>query len=207
MPSSACTAATTAATSTPPVRWRWREAEEVKAHAALGLVPLPSVPEHHLSLLLRIERAKPNNVNEAQWEEAMRGLRTFLATGHADEASRLGWPEDELFRVPELWSQIHLCGAALLIGDREIVNITSAEIRIKTASGSTLAFYRKPKTDYAVAYRARIKMAGEDSTKSEVQWRAFEAVVGLYLANHPGVGVDEANAAVRTAIASKAERP
>ena len=169
-----------------------REAEEVKAHAALGLVPLPSVPEHHLNLLLRIERAKPNNVNEAQWEEAMRGLRTFLATGHADEALRLGWPEDELFRVPELWSQIHLCGAALLIGDREVVNITSTEIRIKTASGSTLAFYRKPEVDYGVAYRARIKMLGDDGLKEEPRLRAFEPTVNLYLANHPGADIDAA---------------
>jgi hypothetical protein len=180
-----------------------REAEEVKAYAALGLVPLPSVPEYHLNLLLRIERAKPNNVNEAQWEEAMRGLRTFLATGHADEALRLGWPEDELFCVPELWSQIHLCGAALLIGDREVVGITAAEIRIRTASGSTLAFYRKPAVDYGVAYRARIKELGDDGLKEEPRLRAFESVVGLYLTNHPGIGVDEAKAAVQIAIAQE----
>ena len=41
----------------------------------------------------------------------MRGLRTFLATGQADEALSLGWPEHELFRVPKLWWQINLCGS------------------------------------------------------------------------------------------------
>ena len=118
----------------------------------------------------------------------------------ADEALRLGWPEDELFQVPVLWSQIHLTGTGLAIGDREVVNISSTEIRIKTASGATLAFYRKPKIDYGVAYRARIKSLGDDALKEEPRLRGLEAVVGLYRNNHPGISIDTAKGAVLAAI-------
>jgi hypothetical protein len=69
-------------------------------------------------LLDSLEEARPPDVADAQWNAAMSGLRAFLVSGHADEALRLGWPPDELYRVPELWSQIHLTGCALLIGDR-----------------------------------------------------------------------------------------
>ena len=80
------------------------------------------------------------------------------------------------------------------------INITSNEIRIKTASGATLALYRKPQVDYGVAYRARIKMVGEDASKEEFQLRAVEAVVNLYRTNHPSVDIDAAKAAVLAAI-------
>jgi hypothetical protein len=97
---------------------------------------------------------RPPDVDEERWRAALRGLRKFIADGYGAEAERVGWPSDELYRVPELWSQVHLTGAALAVGDREIVDVTSSEIRIKTASGATLAFYRKPVVDYRVAYEA-----------------------------------------------------
>jgi hypothetical protein len=157
--------------------------------------------EDQRALLEAAARARPPDVKDAHWEAALRGLKAFLEAGHGAEALRLGWPKDELYAVPLLWSRIDSCGAALLIGDREIVNITSAEIRIKAASGSTLAFYRKPKTDYGVAYRARIKDLGDDGLKEEPRLRAFEATVALFLANNPSATIDEAAAAVRAAIA------
>jgi hypothetical protein len=154
--------------------------------------------------LREVREAKPADVDARPWRRAIEGLESFLFSGWADEALRLGWPHDELFRVPSLWSRVDLCGAALLIGDREVVNITSTEIRIKTASGSTLAFYRKPQVDYGVAYRARIKMAGEDARKEgreeEVKLHALEAVARLYLSHHSGADIDTAKAAVLAAI-------
>ena len=114
----------------------WREAEEARAGAALGLGPLTRLFDRHFPLLYDIEEARPDDVNDAQWDVAMRGLRTFLATGGADEALSFGWTGDELFRVPELWAEIDLCGAALLIGDREVTEVTPTRIGIKTASGS-----------------------------------------------------------------------
>ena len=136
----------------------------------------PDAVRRRLETEAEVLRApRPPDVTEAHWEVALRGLRSFLANGHGDEAERLGWLKDELYAVPAVWSRVDLCGAALLIGDREVIGITPNEIRIRTASGSTLAFYRKPQVDYALAYRARIKMAGEDASKQEVQLRAVEA--------------------------------
>jgi hypothetical protein len=78
------------------------------------------------------ERRQPPDVSDAHWETAVQGLHAFLASGHGAEAEALGWPRDELYRVPELWSQIWLCGVALLIGDAVVTSVTATEIRIKT---------------------------------------------------------------------------
>jgi hypothetical protein len=142
---------------------------------------------------------QPPDATDVQWDVAMRGLRTFLAAGHGAEAERLGWPKDELYAVPKLWSQIHLCGAALLIGDREVVSITADEIRIRTASGATLAFRRRPQPDYAVAYRQRCKELahlGHD----EARFRAFDHCIAL-CRQLSGCDLEEAKALVRGAIA------
>jgi hypothetical protein len=135
-----------------------------------------------------------------RWTGAQDGLGRFVADGWGEQASLLGWSVDELYRVPPVWARVDLCGAALLIGDREVAGITPSEIRIKTASGSSLAFYRKPAVDYALAYRERIKMAGEDAHadggSEEIRLRAVEAVVNIYRSNHPSDTVDTAKAAV-----------
>ena len=70
----------------------------------------------------------------------MRGLWTFLATCGADDALRLGWTKGELFRVSPVWARGDLCGVGLLIGDREVVEVTPGEIRTKTASVATQRF-------------------------------------------------------------------
>ena len=168
----------------------------------------PDAVRRRLEAEAEVLRApRPPDVTDAHWAAALRGLRAFIAAGHGDEAERLGWPRDELYAVPPLWSRVDLCGAALLIGDREVIGITSTEIRIKTASGATLAFYRKP----AGRLRRRLPCAHQDGRrrrlKEEVQLRALEATVNLFRANNPGASIDEAKAAVLAAIASKAERP
>ena len=93
-----------------------------------------------------------------------------------------------------------------MVGDREVTGITPNEIRIKTASGATLAFYRKAKVDYGVAYRARIAGLGDDGLNEEPRLRAREAVVTLYRANNPTATIDEAAAAVTAAIKSMQEK-
>ncbi len=148
--------------------------------------------------LLRAPR--PPDVSDSAWQTALRGLRAFLANGHGDEAERLGWPRDELYAVPPVWSRVDMCGVGLLIGDREVFGITPNEIRVKTASGATLGIYRKPQIDYALAYRARIKSLGDDGLKEEPRLRALEAVVGLFRANNPGASIDEAKTAVLAAL-------
>ena len=131
----------------------------------------------------------------------MRGLEAFLRAGHGDQALRLGWTHDELFRIPELWSQIHLTGVGLLIRDREVVEITSTEIRIKTASGATLGFYRKPQLDYALVFRERLKLIrGNDAAGSgEPELRATEHAVNVYRHNHD-TSLDDSKQMVLDAI-------
>jgi hypothetical protein len=150
---------------------------------------------------------RPPDVTDAHWAAALRGLRAFIAAGHGAEALRLGWPKDKLYAVPPLWSRVDLCGAGLLIGDREVIGITPNEIRIKTDSGASLAFYRKPEVDYALAYRSRIKSLGDDGLIEEHQLRALEATVGLFRSNNPGASIDEAKTAVLAAIKSTNEAP
>ena len=180
----------------------WREAEETRASAALRLAPLTGLFDRHFPLLYDIEEARPGDVNNAQWDVAMRGLRTFLATGGADEALRLGWTKDELFRVPPVWSRVDLCGAALLIGDCEVVSVMSTEIRVNASSGATLAFYRKPEVDYRVAYEAHLKAicGNYPGDSEEPRLRAVERTVGLFRSNNPNASFEDAKAAVLAAI-------
>jgi hypothetical protein len=149
---------------------------------------------------------RPPDVTDAHWAAALRGLRAFIAAGHGAEALRLGWPKDKLYAVPPLWSRVDLCGAGLLIGDREVIGITPNEIRIKTDSGASLALYRKPAGDYGLAYHARIKSLGDDGLKEEPRLRALEAVVNLYRNHHPDADIDTAKAAVLAAIAKAKEK-
>ena len=58
----------------------WREAEEARASAARGFGPLTGLFDRHFALLYNIEEARPHDVDDAQWDVAMSGLRTFLAT-------------------------------------------------------------------------------------------------------------------------------
>ena len=160
--------------------------------------------ERHAPFLQTVDAARPSDVSDDHWTTAIDGLKVFLFSGWSAEAQRLGWPMDEVFGVPPLWARVDLCGAALLIGDREVVGITPNEIRIKTPSSATLAFYRKPAVDYGVAYRARLKQVGLDASKEEFQLRSLEAVVNLYRSHHPSADVDTAKATVLDAIGARA---
>jgi hypothetical protein len=156
--------------------------------------PAKLLCDEHVAILRAVETARPPDVSDiddvdveirihVRWQTAMRGLRAFLANGHGDEALRLGWPRDELYRIPELWSQIHLCGVALLIGDSQVTEVSATAIRIKTGSGAMQSFYKRPAFDIALAYSARIKSIGLDAAKEEFRLRAVEAVVLAYQAH------------------------
>ena len=58
------------------------------------------------------------------------------------EGRGAGWTRDELYAAPPLWARVDLTGVALLVGDNEVVAVTPNEIRIRTASGATQAFYQ-----------------------------------------------------------------
>jgi hypothetical protein len=160
---------------------------------------LTSLFERHRPLLEAVDDARPPDVDDALWETAKRGLRAFIAAGHADEAERLGWPRDELYALPPLWARVDLCGAALLIGDREVLEVTRDAIRIKTASGAIQALYRKPEPDFALIYSERRKLILRDVDPDEAQCRAYDHAVAACRA-HRNCGLEAAKTMVLAAI-------
>ena len=158
--------------------------------------------KRHAPFLQEVKAAKPPDATEREWRRAIEGLESFLFSGWADEALRLGWPEDELFRVPPLWSRVDLCGAGLAIGDRIVTEITADAISILTSSGATLRIYRKPQIDYALIYATHLKLirgnyAGDSE---EPRLRAIEAAVNAYRQNNSNCGIDDAKATVMAVI-------
>ena len=77
-----------------------------------------------------------------RWAIAKQGLRRFLAKGWGNQAARMGWTGDELYRVPPLWTQTHLTGVALLIGDWRVAAVTEASIVVETPAGFRVKFRR-----------------------------------------------------------------
>jgi hypothetical protein len=175
------------------------ELEAVLRPNADGRSYLQRARERHTRFLQEVEAAKPADATGREWRRGIEGLESFLFSGWADEALRLGWSKAELYAIPPLWARVDLCGAGLAIGDRTITEITADAISILTPSGSTLRICRRPAVDYAVAYHARLKMVGEDAGRAEFQLRALEATANLYLANNPGTSIDEAKIAVLAA--------
>jgi hypothetical protein len=151
----------------------------------------------HAPFLREVNDAKPADATNRQWRDVIEGLESFLLSGWGDEAERLGWPKNELYAVPKLWSQIHLCGAGLLIGDREVVSITSSAIRIKASSGSVLSFYRRPEIDYRLVYETRLKLIrGNFNNDDEPHCRAYEWAVSVFRDNNHNASLEDAKRAV-----------
>jgi hypothetical protein len=80
---------------------------------------------------------------QSRWAIAVEGAERFLLDGWALKAVELGWSVAELYNVPSLWSQIHLTGVALLVGDRKVVAVTADAITIETDTGARLKFRRR----------------------------------------------------------------
>jgi hypothetical protein len=147
----------------------------------------PDAVRRRLDAEAEVLRApRPPDVSDDRWETALDGLRAFVVAGYGDEAQRLGWPRDELYRVPQLWSQIHVCGCALVIGDNEVVEVTPTRIGIKTRSGAIQSFYRKPQVDYALVHETRLKLIrGSFADGSEEpKLRSFEFAINFYRSNN-----------------------
>ena len=116
--------------------------ESASARVAVGGTLPAEIPhdwrEHIASLL---SRPCPDGVSAERWTRAREGAERF-AQQWAVQAMRLGWTAVELYRVPPQWSRIDLTGAALLIGDRQVIAVTEASIVIETPSGARLKFRR-----------------------------------------------------------------
>ena len=182
---------------------RWRDGKAVfKAAAAppADIVALIDARKAEVSAFLHpdavrgrldaeaevLQAPQPPDVRDGEWEAALRGLRSFIELGYAEEALRLGWARDQLFAIPKLWARVDLCGAGLLIGDREVSDVTPGAIRVKTSSGATLAFHRKPEIDYALIFETRLKLIRGDypGDSEEPRLRAREYAINFYRSNN-----------------------
>jgi hypothetical protein len=87
---------------------------------------------------------RPLDATEVQWDAALLGLHHFLGGGWSDWALALGWSHPELFNVPARWSQIRLTGAALLVGEWNIMSIDSGALVVSPpwSPSSQLKFRR-----------------------------------------------------------------
>ena len=88
---------------------------------------------------------RPLDATEVQWDAALLGLHHFLGGGWSDWALALGWSHPELFNVPARWSQIRLTGAALLVGEWNILSIDSGALVVSPpwSPSSQLKFRRQ----------------------------------------------------------------
>ncbi len=149
------------------------------------------------------EAKRPPDISDARWQAALRGLQSFVAGGWAERAEAAGWTRDELFAAPQLWSQVHLIGAALAIGDNEVIAVTPTEIRIKTASGATQGIYRKPATDFGLMFDSRFDQLVGSVGSGEARLRAREWAVREYQRLNSGVDLATATRAIDAIIAAK----
>ena len=88
---------------------------------------------------------RPLDSTEVQWDAALLGLHHFLDSGWGDRATALGWSHPELFNVPARWNQIRLTGAALLVGEWNILSIDSGALVVSPpwSPSSQLKFRRQ----------------------------------------------------------------
>jgi hypothetical protein len=86
---------------------------------------------------------RPIGATNEQWSEALDGLRRFLDEGWGDRAVALAWPQDELYRVPERWARVDLCGAALLIGRWLVIDVTVEAISVRPPWSSAVLKFRR----------------------------------------------------------------
>ena len=151
---------------------------------------------------------QPPDVSNHQWQVAQRGLWAFLFSGQAEKAMRLGWPNDALFGVPPVWARAELCGAGLLIEDREVVEISADAIRVKAPSGSVLAFYRKPQPDFGLVYETRLKLirGNYPADSKEPRLGALEHTV-RFCCDQTGADLEQAKKRVLATIAKAKEPP
>jgi hypothetical protein len=126
------------------IRWRSRGDPPLDVLAALRAAKpdLLRVLAARKAAKAALDTEPPPDCPEQRWAAARRGLEHFVRDGWTDQAALIGWTAGELYRVPPVWSRVHLTGAALMIGDRRVVAITEASIAIETLFGSLLKFRR-----------------------------------------------------------------
>ena len=110
----------------------------------------------------------PLDCSPQRWAAARLGLQNFVVRNWGDQAILLGWSIQELYNVPELWGQIHLTGAALLLDDRKVVAITAELIATASPRGVVLKFRRQESTSAeAPVYLFNFVQSGQHSKRDK----------------------------------------
>ena len=96
------------------------------------------------ALAATVDAARPPDVSDGAWQTALRGLRAFSPMATATKPCVSAGRATSFTPSRRYGARVDLCGAALLIGDCEVIEVTATKIQIKTASGAMLTFYRDP---------------------------------------------------------------
>ena len=106
---------------------------------------------------LEAVEGRPTDVSDARWESAIKGLRAFLLSGYGGRC-----------RAPRLAARRALPCPRAVVADQPLRRRAAdwrsrgdrsfgTAIRIRTASGASQAFYRRPEPDLAQVYRERVE--------------------------------------------------
>jgi hypothetical protein len=93
-----------------------------------------------------LERRCPNAIPVDRWQMAVEDARGFLWQW-AEQSEALGWTPDDLFGLHPTapLARYDAMGLVWLLRGTKVVAITATAATIRTATGGTLTFYRKPR--------------------------------------------------------------
>ena len=118
----------------------------------------PGIPAEWSEGVLRLSiMAPPRTYPALAWQQLIVDAERFLE-GWAAQAHRLGWPAWELLgchrRAP--WGRIEATGLVLLLHGRELAALTAAEAVIRTRTGASQTYRRKPRDPLHPAERCLV---------------------------------------------------
>ena len=142
--------------------------------------------------------------DKRQWRPAIEGLEySSSPVGLTKPCASAGRRTN--YFVPGLWSHIHLCGAALLIGDREVVGVTPNGFESRLLRARRWPSIASPRsTTASPTVRASSSSVTTPARKSFSCARSRPSSA-FTAANNPSADIDEAKAAVLAAIAKAKE--
>ena len=90
---------------------------------------------------------KPGGIGPRQWQQLIDNAGTFIDR-FASQAASLGWDTASVFGCHPVapTARLDLAGLVFLIGDGEIIAITTMTAKIRTAGGSVLTYQRHEPT-------------------------------------------------------------
>jgi hypothetical protein len=116
---------------------------------------------------------RPEDCWMHRWAEAQRGLAGFVHNGWSDRCVLLGWTPEELFRLPALWSQVHLTGCAWLIGDRHVTAANCRPHRDRGVAGLAAQISQTGKGAHCMKYGEKDYWSRYRAIQDARRWSAW----------------------------------